>query len=120
MQHVCVAFPVLAGKSDAARAFMNQLDAGRRDEYDRSERRIGITKEAWYLAPLAAGAHLIGYMEASDFQAAFGQFAASQDPFDRWFKQQFLDVTGFDFEHPPAEMAFPELLSLYQPATAAL
>lgn len=120
MQHVCVAFPVLAGKSEGARTFMRQLDAERRAEYDRSERRIGIVKEVWYLAPLPAGDHLIGYMESSDFQAAFAQFAASPDPFDRWFKREFLGVTGFDFEHPPADITFPELLSLYQPSTVAL
>jgi hypothetical protein len=120
MQHVCVAFPLLPGKREAAGAFMRQLDAGRRTEYDQSERRIGITKEAWYLAGLPSGDHLIGYMEAADFQSAFGQFSASRHPFDVWFKQQFLEVTGFDFEHPPANMKMPELLSYYQPATATL
>lgn len=120
MQHVCVAFPVLPGKSEPAKSFLRQLDAERRAEYDQSERRIGIMKEIWYLAGLPSGDHLIGYMESPDFQAAFGQFAASQEPFDTWFKQQFLEATGFDFEHPPANIAFPELLSLYQPATATL
>jgi hypothetical protein len=99
---------------------MNQLDAARRPEYDQSERRIGITKEAWFLAALPSGDHLVGYMESRDFQAAFQQFAGSRHPFDAWFKQQFLAVTGFDFEHPPANMRMPELLSLYQPATATL
>ena len=120
MQHVCVAFPLLPGKSDAARAFMRQLDENRRNEYDRSERRIGIVKEIWYLAALPSGDHLIGYMESADFQAAFREFAGSRDPFDAWFKNQFLEVTGFDFENPPANVAFPELLSLYEPSTAAL
>jgi hypothetical protein len=120
MDHVCVAFPVLAGQSGAARTFMNQLDAERRAEYDQSERRIGITKEVWFLAALPSGDHLVGYMESHDFQSAFGQFAASKQPFDAWFKQQFLAVTGFDFEHPPANMQMPELLSFYQPSTVAL
>lgn len=120
MQHVCVAFPVLPGRSEPARTFMQQLDGPRRVEYDESERRIGITKEAWYLASLPAGDHLIGYMESADFQSAFGRFAASKDPFDAWFKQRFREVTGFDFEHPPADMKMPELLSYYQPSTATL
>ena len=114
MQHVCVAMPVLSAKTDTARTFIRQLDAERRGEYDQSERRIGITKEAWFLAALPSGDHLIGYMESADFESALGQFAASRDPFDVWFKEQFLEVTGFDFEHPPADMRMPELLSLYQ------
>ncbi|MGE5359765.1 MAG: DUF6176 family protein [Bacteroidales bacterium] len=120
MHHVCVAFPVLPGRSEGARAFMRQLDAERRSEYDQSERRIGITKEAWFLAALPSGDHLIGYMESPDFQSAFGQFSTSRHAFDIWFKQEFLQATGFDFEHPPADMAMPELLSFYQPGTAAL
>jgi hypothetical protein len=120
MQHVCVAFPVIPGKSDAARHFMHQLDGERRTEYDQSERRIGITKEAWYIATLPSGDHLIGYMESADFQSAFSQFAGSRHPFDIWFKQQFLGVTGFDFEHPPADMKMPELVSFYVPSTVTM
>src|SRR5258705_3659392 len=67
MDHICLALPVVEGQSDAARTFMQQLDGARRDEFDRSEQRIGITKELWYLAQLPSGDHLIGYMESADF-----------------------------------------------------
>ena len=39
-----------AGKTDDARDFMRELEDKRKPGYDRSERRIGVTKEVWYLA----------------------------------------------------------------------
>src|SRR5205823_12204461 len=55
VDHVCFALPVLAGQTDRTRAFMRQLDTNRREEFDRSERRIGISKELWFLAALPSG-----------------------------------------------------------------
>jgi hypothetical protein len=120
MDHVCIAVPVLAGKSAAARAFMQQLDGARRAEYDASERRIGITKEVWFLAPLPSGDHLIGYMESADFSRALPMFVGSRDPFDLWFKDQMLAATGLDLNNPPANMQPAELLSNYAAASVGV
>ena len=113
MDHVCVVFPVLPGQSDEARAFMRELDGARMSEYDRSERAIGITKELWYLAALPSGDALVGYMESADFGRAIGQFSASREPFDMWFKTRMHAVTGVDFSNIPADFRPPELLSRY-------
>ncbi len=113
MDQICLVAPVQEGKADAARAFMHDLDGSRRDEYDRSEQRIGITKEVWFLAQAAGGDQLVGYMESPDFNSAFTQFVGSRDEFDLWFKERFADVTGIDLNDPP-EMQLPELLSAYE------
>jgi hypothetical protein len=114
MDHICLAFPVLPGKTTDARTFLQQLDGTRRAEFDASERRIGITKELWYLAPLPSGDHLIAYMEAADFNRALQSFVSSRDPFDVWFKTQMLTATGVDLNNPPPNMTPPELLSYYE------
>ena len=120
MDNVCFALPVLQGQSDAARTFMQQLDGARRDEYDSSERRIGITKELWYLAQLPSGDHLIGYMESADFGRALPMFVASREAFDVWFKEQMMAVTGLDLNNPPADMKPAELLSKYEAESASV
>jgi hypothetical protein len=112
VDQICLVAPVQGGKVDAARAFMHDLDGSRRDEYDHSERRIGITKEVWFLAQAADGDQLVGYMESPDFNSAFTQFVGSDDEFDLWFKERFAEVTGIDLNDPP-EMQLPELLSAY-------
>jgi hypothetical protein len=113
MDQICLVVPVLPGKTAEARAFMRELDTVRRAEYDRSERRIGITKEVWYLAPMSSGDQLVGYMETADFPRALQQFSQSRDAFDVWFKERMRTVTGLDLDHPPAD-GLPELLSTYE------
>jgi hypothetical protein len=105
--------PILPGKSDAAREFQRELDTVRKAEYDASERRIGISKELWYLASLPSGDHLVAYMESEDFNSALGAFVTSRDDFDMWFKQRLAEATGLDLNAPPANMSMPELLSFY-------
>ena len=114
MDYVCVVFPVLAGKTEDARSFMRELDGPRMADYDRSEQAIGIRKELWFLASLPGGEALVGYMEATNFGQAVGQFGASKEPFDVWFKQRMNEVTGVDFNNIPADFRPPELLSRYE------
>ena len=113
MDNVCLVLPILPGKTNEARAFMRELDGPRKGEFDASERRIGITKELWYLAKTPSGDQLVGYMESNDFGRAVGMFSASRDGFDVWFKQQLAGVTGVDLNNIPADFAPPELLSHY-------
>ncbi len=114
MDRICVVFPLLPGKTEDARAFQRELDTDRKADYDRSERRIGITKEVWYLAALPSGDHLIAYMESADFGRALGLFAASQEEFDLWFKRRLADVTGLDMNNLPPGLQLPELVSRYE------
>jgi hypothetical protein len=113
MDPVCLVMPILPGKTDEARAFLQELEGPRKAEFDLSERRIGISKELWYLATLPSGDQLVAYMEAANFGEAVGQFSASQDSFDLWFKRRMADVTGVDLNNIPPGFAPPELLSHY-------
>jgi hypothetical protein len=112
MDQICLVLPIKEGKLEAARSFMNELETERKQDYAISERRIGIDKEAWYVAHVR-GHELVAYMETPDFGRALGLFSASKDPFDLWFKERLDDATGLDLNHPPADMTLPELLSSY-------
>ena len=113
MDQVCLVLPVREGKSATARDFMRELETDRKAEYAVSERRIGIDKEAWYLASTQAGDQLVAYMESLDFNRALAAFSRSKDPFDLWFKRQLDESTGLDLNHPPSGMTLPELLSSF-------
>jgi uncharacterized protein DUF6176 len=112
MEQVCFALPVIQDKSHDARAFFNELEGGRRNEYDASERRIGITKECWFLQHTPDGDIVIGYMESNDFARALKMFAESRDEFDLWFKRRMAEITGVDLNNPPPG-PLSELLSSY-------
>ncbi len=113
MDQVCLVLPIKEGRSDAARAFMRELESERKAEYAVSELRIGIDKEAWYMASTPAGDQFVAYMETPDFGRALESFSQSRDPFDMWFKERLDESTGLDLNHPPAGMTLPELLSSY-------
>ena len=100
------------GKTDDARDFMRELEGERKADYDRSERRIGITKEVWYLARTPGGDQFVAYMESGDFGRALALSSQSQDEFDLWFKRRLAGSTGLDLNTPPPE-PLPELLSNY-------
>ena len=112
MDQICLVVPVLPGKTADALDFMRELEADRKAEYQASEERIGIVKEAWYLARAGAGDQLVGYLESPDFRTALAMFSQSKDEFDLWFKQRLADATGLDLNTPPAS-PLPELLSSY-------
>jgi len=100
MDQICLVVPVLPGRTADARDFMRELEAGRNADYQRSEQRIGIVKEAWYLARTPVGDQLVAYLESPDFPKALSAFSHSQDQFDQWFKQRLADATGLDLNTP--------------------
>jgi len=51
MDQICLVVPLLPGRTADARDFMRELQTGRNAGCQLSEQRIGIVKEAWYLAP---------------------------------------------------------------------
>jgi Family of unknown function (DUF6176) len=112
MEHICLVIPVQPGRADDARGFMRELEASRKAEYARSEERIGITKEVWFLAAVAGADAMVAYMETNDFANALQLFSQSGDELDVWFKRRLADATGVDLNHPP-EMTLPEMLSSY-------
>ena len=113
MDQVCFALPLLPGKTDDAKAFMEELEGARRADYVASERRIGITKESWYLQQTPNGDLFVAYMESPDFAKALASFSESGDDFDQWFKGRLVDVTGVDLNDPlPGPLS--EQLSSYE------
>jgi hypothetical protein len=113
MDHVCLVFPILSGKTEDARAWQRELDTTRKPDYDRSERRIGVPREYWYIASIPSGDLLVAHFDVADLNQAFATFIQSQDEFDLWFKKRLNDVTGVDLNNPPADLKLPELVSSY-------
>src|SRR5205823_6168558 len=70
VDQVCLALPVLPGKTEALRDFMRELEGPRKQAFAASERRIDITKESWYLQSTPQGDLLLAYMESPDIGRA--------------------------------------------------
>jgi hypothetical protein len=105
MATIAMALPILSGKSDGVREFMSEVAGPKLAEFETSEARIGIVREGWFLQPTPMGDLAVVHAEGDDPVASLGAFIASDDPFDVWFKQQILELTGVDLTQagPPIE-----------------
>jgi major membrane immunogen (membrane-anchored lipoprotein) len=113
MQYALFALPIQAGKTDAARAFLQDLEGTRKSQYAASEQRLKISKEVWAIQQSPMGDLFVVFFQAEDVGAAVGQFVSSQESFDVWFKAQVQDTTGVDLNVPPSG-PLSDVLSVYE------
>ena len=111
MKAFCGAFPVLPGKTEAAKDFAKSVMGSRFKEFDASQKRLKTTKETWFLQKTPQGDMVVVYLEATDPEKAFEELATSKEPFDRWFKDQVKTITGVDLDQPGG--AAPEQILSY-------
>jgi hypothetical protein len=99
MARFAFAVPVLPGKE--ARAVADMMRP-RKDEYEESRGRRGITMERAYEMATPMGNFVIAYIESeNDFEQAMGGMGASDLPIDRDFTAALLDIHGVDLTQPP-------------------
>jgi hypothetical protein len=112
MERMCLTIPVRPGRRDELVEFMREVDGPRHDELGTTERRIGVTREVFFLA--ARGDHdvLVMYLEGESLGDSLGSFIGSREPFDVWFKERFATCTGVDLNDPPP-LEPAELLAAY-------
>lgn len=98
--------PHLPGKTETDReAMLSCWHGDRKDDYRRSRKNLGITREAVFIQTTPAGDVAVVYWEADDVEAALKNMATSDDPFDRWFRDHVREAHGIDVEDgfPPPE-----------------
>jgi hypothetical protein len=109
VNQICLALPVLMGRTGHARRLLQELDGGRRVDHERFAQRLGIHKAVWYLAAIPLGDLLIGYLEVDDLDRAAALLARSHDDFDLWFNAALRDATGIDLS-AAHQAPLPQLL----------
>ena len=90
--------PLLPDKKEAALAFANSLMNERKADLDAAQ--TTVTKESWFLQETPMGDFLIVYYHSPDPERVHAALAVSQEPFDIWFREQILDLTGIDISTP--------------------
>jgi hypothetical protein len=112
MERMCLTLPVKSGRREELVEFMHEVDGPRHEELAATERRIGLTREVFFLADGGDHDQLVMYLEGESIGDALGGFIASQEPFDAWFKERFAACTGVDLNDPPP-LEPAELLAAY-------
>jgi hypothetical protein len=107
MAKFMVAMPAPAGVAEEGRKFAEEVN-DRFGEFRESRRRLGVTRERAWLHRTSVGDFFVLLLEGDDPVEANRTFAASQDPFDVWFKERAGGILGADFTRPiPVQ---PELI----------
>jgi len=96
------AAPLQPGKAEAGREFGREAYVNRRAELNESRLGQKLTREEVFLNQTPAGDVVVVYIEGEDPVEANRQFAASNSPFDRWFKDRCKDIfpAYVDFDQP--------------------
>jgi hypothetical protein len=96
MTGIVLTFPILAGKVEAWRRFCQELSGSRRQMYEASRQRMGITRERLALVETTFGATAVTTLEAPDVDRALGQIIASEIAFDIWYRERLLKLHGIN------------------------
>ena len=94
MSGITLTFPIVAGKVESWRRFCQEMSGSRRQVYEASRRRLGITRERLSLVATAFGSAAVTTLEAHDMGLALNQIIASDFPFDRWYREQVQNLHG--------------------------
>ncbi len=111
MPGIILTFPIVTGKVEAWRRFCQELAGSRRQMYEASRQRLGITLERLALVESAFGSAAVTTLEAHDVSQALGQIITSDLPFDHWYREKIQELHGvnlsryedFSQQAPPPE-----------------
>ena len=105
MDRVILAAPLLPERAEAWRRFCQEMMGRRRQQYERSRRRLKIQREAAWLVSAPHGAVAVIAIDAPDPTATLEKMATSRQPFDRWFRRTVFEIHGLDLSRPLGERA---------------
>ena len=100
-------WPILPGRVEAWRRFLQEMLGTRRLEVGEMYRRLGITRALVWLASLPQGEAAVVYLEAMQPERVIRDLGKSSLPVDRWYKQCIYKLHGLDLEEvPPGELMY--------------
>jgi predicted secreted hydrolase len=105
MPAITLAAPILPNREEEWRRFVQEVVEERLHEYEEFRRRLGIRNESVWLARMTKSETAIMYLEAKDPERIVPALAASEEPFDLWFKEWLLECHGLDLLRAPGRAA---------------
>jgi hypothetical protein len=96
---IAFALPCLPGGGQKLRELAEQCRGPRREEFDYFHRRVGLTREDWYLQQSPQG-EIWNFAMEGDPLGAIQKVSASDHPFDVWFMERVKEIHGVDFTQP--------------------
>ena len=105
MPTMILSAPLLPGKEEEWRRFVQEVIEERLPEYEQFRRRLGIRNESVWLARTKTGETVIAHLEARAPEWVAPALSTSRDPFDVWFKERLMEFHGQAYESVPKSVA---------------
>ena len=96
LQEIIFVLPILPGKSEAWRRFIQEMLGSHRLEYEASRHRLGIYAERSWISQIPSGKQAIIAIEVENLEQVLLNLGNSTAPFDDWFRKQVLALQGVD------------------------
>jgi hypothetical protein len=99
-----LACDISAEQEEPWRRLLQELsDAGRKEEYAQSRRRLGVSAELVWLVPTKprGGGVAVVCLQADNPERVMKELAATDVPFDSWYGTQMRKAFGFDVARLP-------------------
>ena len=106
MMKYAFAAPILPGKTDAARQWVETVLGPKKAEYDDLQKRMGVEQESYFLMETPDGDMMVMSGEGTWIPPTESLDLENRE-FDRWFAEQVEDICGFDvmtMTEPPASL----------------
>lgn len=95
---VATVFPVLPGKLDEWKHWLDTIGSDRLEDYRGYLERYALSRERFFLGKGHKGENMvILYAEGKEPAEAIARFARSGEPFDVWMREEMLYLNGIDF-----------------------
>jgi hypothetical protein len=107
--------PLLPGKEEEWRRFVQEVVEERLPEYEQLRQRLGIRNESVSLARTKMGETVIAHLEVETPEWIASALTTSEAPFDVWLKERLLEFHGHALVHAPRRavakliFAYPEV-----------
>ncbi|MDX1524567.1 MAG: hypothetical protein R3264_23250 [Anaerolineae bacterium] len=95
------AAPILPGKAEAWRRFMQEIVGDQRPAYEAACRRLNIQAMRGWVTETARGDIGVIAVISAQPEQVMPALSASEVPFDRWFRGQLTALQGVDISRPP-------------------
>jgi hypothetical protein len=93
--------PILPGKTEAWRRFVQETSDLHRHEYEASRRHLGIMAEWLWLVTIERRETAVIAVMAAHPERIWGELAVSERPFDLWYRQQLVRLLGIELPSVP-------------------
>ena len=96
MAIVAAVMPLLPGKGEEWRQWVQELQGSRHAEYAASRNRLGIRSERCWIGTVHGAEIAFVYLEVDDSMEMYTHLVSSTHPFDCWYRQKLREVYGLD------------------------